>query len=640
MASVIGMYNQRVGSSPKRTPWAYQGWDKGQNSYAEDNEIRPNEYYYGKNCEIVGKSTIRMPRRGSVEFASKPGATNFNGWGVYKDPKNDTNIMLAMWDGHLYSITPGGVVTEIDGTKTWDSASVMRGVQVRESFYFGNDYDYLAKTDGSTVTRWATVTAVTGLSVSRTTGAGTAILHTYVVTAVTDTGETESCAEQSAYADTLKDGSSEITVTFNRKTDLNVLGYNIYRAIGGNTLTLLTFLDQQSAGATMSFVDDGVLEQSLVHEAPAYNSTGGVKGNIYGRYADTIFISGNSTEPDTVFYGGTGVNWENFSAAYNGGWIKIGRGDGEIVTAMIGFEDFLFIFKENSIWKFVFASDGGPQLSAVIPQYGTRSPDSVQRFEKDIMFLGSDGRFRLVGYEPNQLNVIRTTDISNRIQDDLDGLDKGDIGDFHAIYFEQKYILCNKEKAYAYDRRYVGFLGEWTGYTYDRFLSWDKGTGTPLLFGAQTGTGKIIQLLVDGTYDDNGQNIASTLRVKRMDGGDDTYKKFYEFTKIKVKNPRGLINLSTFKDGESLIDEVPIDFDTGGGIDEYMFDEPMFDESVSITEVGDQIQIITKELYFEAYSIYHQIDVAGNSNNHVLVQSMNGIYQTEDPDYFDSDRVI
>ena len=149
-----------------------------------------------------------------------------------------------------------------------------------------------------------------------------------------------------------------------------------------------------------------------------------------------IFICNNLQEPDTVFFGGTGSAWESFNPSDNGGWVKPGRGDGEKCTAMIGFEDFLFIFKENSIWKFTFGSDGGPVLVSVIPQYGTSSPDTVWRMEKDVFYVGTDGRFRLLGYEPNQLNVIRTTDFSNRIQPKVDNLDFNNPQNIFAVFFQ------------------------------------------------------------------------------------------------------------------------------------------------------------------------------------------------------------
>lgn len=634
-----GRIAQRTGSAPRERFWKYDGWPRGENSFAEDNEIRDDEFYELVNGEIVGRASIRLPRRGSREFATIPSATSFNGWGVYKDPITGTNIIIIQISGRVYKVTTGGVVTEIDNTKTWDTTARMRGILLRGWFYFGNKEDYMAKTDGDTIVRWNLVTAVTLTAVNRT-GTDAGVNYEYGVTAVTDNGETEISNTIIQTGPLTLDNSNYLDVVWTRKTDAEIKGYNIYRGVKGGTMTLLAFVDQAAAGATMTYSDKGVDVQSLIYEAPTFNTTGGVKGNIWGKYANTLFVAGNDMEPDTVFYGGTGANWESFSPSDNGGWVKPGRGDGEEVTAMIGFEDFLFIFKETSIWKFVFGSDGGPSLSAVIPQYGTKSPDSVQRFEKDILFLGSDGRYRILGYEPSQLNVIRTTDISNRIQPKIDALSKSNIAQWFAAVFDQKYLLCDSEVAYPYDRRYIGFVGKWDNYTYDAFLVWDKGSNQQKLFGIETGTGKIVQLLVDETYDDDGDNINCSLRVKRIDGGEDTILKYFYHSRFKFKYPRGVMNLITYKDGSVLVDTTSVAFAVGGGVGEYMWDEPMFDEGITVETVADAIQVVKKLLEFEAYSIYHQINIVGNQYNHCIVQTMSGMFEVEDIDFERDELVI
>lgn len=633
-----GFYSQLSGQDPKLRAWKYDGWRYGQNSFAEDNEIKDQEFYDGENIELIGKSSVRMPRRGSRQFAEIVGATAFNGWGVYKDPITNTNIMLTMYDGHLYKINASGVTSEIDSGETWDSVAKMRGILLRGYFYFGNAVDFMAKTDGDSITRWDDVTAVTLNSVTLS-GSGATDIYEYGITVTTDVGETEISNTIQAYGPGTLDSSNKFNVVFDRKTDANVRGYNIYRAVNGGTMTLLSFLDQQTSGDTLTYTDNGSEVQSLIYEAPTFNTTGGVKGNIYAKYANSLFIAGNLQEPDTVFYGGTGSNWESFSPTHNGGWVKPGRGDGERVTAMIGFEDFLFIFKENSIWKFVFGSDGGPTLIAVIPQYGTSSPDTVWRMEKDILFLGSDGQFRIIGYEPNQLNVVRVTSISNRIQNELDALDKSDMDAFFSAFYDQKFILCNGTLAYPYDRRYTAFLGKWTNYSFKRFLVWDQDTGQQKLFGALN-DGRIMQLLVDNTYDDDGDSIRSSLRVKRIDGGEDTILKYYYSTKTKLKNPRGALKFYTYKDGSTLVDEPNVTFNVGGGIDEYMFDEAMFDEGVGIESVPDALSILKKNLEFEAYSVYHQIVVQGNQFNHCIIQTMSGLFEYEDVDYERDELII
>lgn len=639
MSQGAGYYSQWTGAQPGLKKWKYDGWAKGQNSYSHDNETRDDEWVRGVNVELVNRSTIRMGRRGHRSFAEILGAENFNGWGVYKNPKTGSNYMLAQVDGRLYKISTAGVVQEIDNTKTWDTSAKMRGVLLREWFYFGNGVDYMAKTDGSSIVRWNSVTAPTGVSLTKA-GTGSEWLYEYAVAVVTDVGETEiSTVVQDFHAATL-DNTNYFTVTWNRKTDANVRGYNIYKAIKGSTITMLTFVDQQSSGATMSFADKGVLQRSLLFEAPSYNTTGGVKGNLFAKYYNTLFIAGNLEEPDTVFYGGTGDNWESFSPSDNGGWVKPGRGDGERVTQMIGFEDFLFIFKENSVWKFIFASDGGPQLTAVIPQYGTSSPDTVWRMEKDIVFMGSDGRYRVMGYEPNQLNVIRTTDISNRIQPDLDAMNKTNLDNLSGFFFEQKFAVCDRNVAYPYDRRYLGFLGQWTNYHFERFLVWDQGTGAPRLFGAEQGTGKIKQLLVDNTWDDDGTSIACSFRPKTVDGGEDTMIKTYFDLTYKVRSPIGLLTFNIYSNNELIESDPHVFGQADQGFESYMWDEPMWDEGLTQTIVTQSVELVKKDLEtLEEYSIYPEIIVNANVYNHVFVQTISGKFELEDSDH-ERDEVL
>lgn len=632
MSQGAGYYSQVTGAQPKKQIWKYKGWARGQNSYSEDNEIRADEWYDARDIELTGKGSIRLGRRGHRTFTTIGSAVNFNGWGIYKNPKTSANYLIAQFDGKVYKITTAGAVNEIDATKTWDATAKMRGVLLREWFYFGNGVDALAKTDGETITRWSLVTAPTGLSLSKS-GSGSDSLYEYTISVVTDVGETEVAAVVSDYHAANLDNSNYFTVTWNRKTDTNVKGYNIYKAIKGSTVTLLTFIDQQSSGATMSFADKGVIERSLIYEAPTYNTTGGVKGNLFGKYSNTLFVAGNKEEPDTVFYGGTGDNFESFSPSDNGGYVKPGRGDGERVTAMIGFEDFLLIFKENSIWKFVFSSDGGPSLSAVIPQYGTSSPDTVWRMEKDIIFLGSDGRYRVVGYEPNQLNVIRTTDISNRIQPNLDSLDTSSLDNIHAVFYEQKFIACDRNIALPYDRRYLGFLGQWSNYNFDKFIVWDQGAGEQKMYGVEHDTGTIKQLLVNDTWDDDGKTIPCSFRPKTIDGDQDTLK-YYASTTFKLKDSVGIIRFNTYYDGNNLLDSDPVTFGSSNiGVEKYMWDEPMWDEGATVVVSNKVIDLVKKDIELEAYNLYHEVQVDANSYNHGVLQTMSGLYEYEDTDY-------
>jgi hypothetical protein len=153
-----------------------------------------------------------------------------------------------------------------------------------------------------------------------------------------------------------------------------------------------------------------------------------------------------------------------------------------------------------------------------------------------------------------------------------------------------------------------------------------------MLFAIENGTGRIMHVLVDDTYDDDGVVIPASLRVKRIDGGEDTVLKYFFHSRIKLKYPRGTIKLITYRDGASLVDETSMSFDIGSGVGQFMFDEPMFDEGKTITNIVDAIQTIKKLLEFEAYSVYHQLEVQGNQYNHCIVQTMSGMFEVEDID--------
>lgn len=630
----MGFYAQRIGDSPSKIRWKFIGWQRGQNSYADDNEIRDTEYYNGINVELVGKGSVRLPRRGCRLFAKIENATKFNGWGVYTEAVSGNSYLIVMANGRLYKITASGEVSEIDNTQTWNENARMRGVQMRNWFYFGSKENYLSKTNGTTVVRWQPITKVSNLSLSLS-GSGNEVLYSYTVTAVTATGETEYCTPVSSFGPYKLDNNNYFSLTWTRKTDSNVVGYNIYKSTRGTAHYLLTYLDQKPSGATMTFYDKGIEKStSLLYEAPSYNTTAGVSGDIVGKYANTLFVAGVRNEPDTVFYTGTGDGYESFSPDKNGGWVKPGRGDGEQVTGLIGFDDFLFIFKENSIWRFTFGSDGAPTLAAAIPEYGTSSTDSIRRLEKDIMFYGSDNRIRTLGYAPTQLNVIYTTDISNRVQNKIDLWQEPNLQNIHAITYEQKYILCNRSEAIAYDRRYLGFLGVWSNYKYDAFLIWDANTGKQKCYGFEKDTGEIHQILCDYVYDDNGKMIEAVFQPKTIDGGEYETLKYFRNYHVRVKNALGRIRIDTYIDNTLYASDV-YDY---GGVSDYTFeafawDEAYWEETNSIVILTYKEDIITKNIYDEAYKLSCVFTVQGNANNIVTIQEMAGFADFEDYDY-------
>ena len=638
----ISTYAQRAGTKPSIKRFKFPSFAKGANNFADDNEIRNDEFYQGQNIELVGIGGVRLPRRGTEELTEISGLNGYDGVAVYKNQSSGTNVLILWGGGKTYKWTGSGTPTDISGSYSWTSGNKMRGAIVRENLYFGNGVEYLSKYDDSSVSQWTYVSKVTGLSATAqgTTGS---TQYEYTVTAVTDSGETEKCTNVTiTNGNETLDSSNYNRLTWDRKTDSSVTGYNVYgRTSDGNGPMLLTFVDQPSSGSTVTYDDKGTETPSTIFFPPTFNTTGGVKASLLTDYKDSIIASGVSGQPDILFYSGVQENWETFSPAYGGGWIRIRAGDGDKVTALINYEDYVIVFKGWSIHKFDFGGTGGaPRVSSLLFDYGTQSPDTVMRVQNDIFFFGSDKKIRVLGYEPNILNMIRTTDISNRISDRLDAIDFSTPENIHAVFFEDKYILCDGSYAYPYDRRYLAFLDVWTNFNYSRLVVWDGIGNERRLYGLSNSDGKIYRVLKDNTYDDNGSAINAYIRTRNEDGGEFWRIKTWLWCEFRFKHVQGEVNIKSVKDGTMEIDTASVSSASPAGIGYSMVGEFMVGSGGGSTpEASSRDAPKRKEYFIEARTMYWEISVNSLSSRATL-QSIEGAYEIEDVDYVDSSRII
>lgn len=632
-----GYYSQLIGTTPRTGAFAYKDFSKGLNIFSTHNEIRDDEFYEGENIMITGKGSIQMPRNGSVLFAKKNGATVYNGGGVFKDKTTNppTNTPLFMFDGRLYKYSSGSL-TEIDPSKTWDANAKIQGEMFWDYFYFCNGVDPLTKVNLTTVIKFIEIQKPSSITVTYT-GSGNDYVYRYAVTVVTKTGETDAKESGDFWGKKSLDASNYFTISCPRNNDSNVVGYNVYRSINGSRLQFVQFIPQPASGNPQ--LQDVGLSSSPQYEAPVYNTTGGVKGRFIGVFKNTLFVAGVDDYPDILFFTGTGENPDSFSLDDNGGWIRVNYGDGERITALKNFDIYLLVIKQSRVFRLDFNEAGFVTLATAEALYGSPYPYSIDKFEKDLIMLGSDNRIRTLGYEPNLLNVIRTTDISNRIQSIIDEeFDLSNSDNIIGVYWKQKYILCDGKIAICYDRRYTGFHGKWTNYNYAGFLIYND-----ILLGIKN-NGNIEKLLVDGVYEDNGSPIYAVFRPKTVDGQEDTLVKFFRYYKVKLKDFYGAFKLQTYLDGLTLEDERSIAIGGMTGIASSMWGQTMFAEGSggvqTQTSALGTSKILTKEIFKEGYYFHIKFIINGNSENHLTIQSITGIYDYEDVDYYKNEEVI
>ena len=192
-----------------------------------------------------------------------------------------------------------------------------------------------------------------------------------------------------------------------------------------------------------------------------------LKGSLVG--------AGLIGEEHRLFFSGTGDKYESFSPAHNGGWVDVRPGDNDLgINGFSPFEQKVIVAKQNSVHQFYFdASSGDAIIQELISYVGCGAPGSMIVMENDIAMLDSEKKNQNRGLQPNFNTAIRTTSLSEgRIQSLLDEADSTYLANAEAVYHEGRYILAlttqgstTNDRVVVYDRRYLAFLGKWTGKT-------------------------------------------------------------------------------------------------------------------------------------------------------------------------------
>ncbi len=126
------------------------------------------------------------------------------------------------------------------------------------------------------------------------------------------------------------------------------------------------------------------------------NSSGAPVGKYIDNYRSRVWITGNATYPDRVFYSSTPtlvatpvITWDQ--SVSSGQWIDIAPQNGESNTAIINAKNSLLVFKNNSMFRIFNINKADPD-----PQYyvGTYSQESVVKTPAGIFFHHPSGFYQ------------------------------------------------------------------------------------------------------------------------------------------------------------------------------------------------------------------------------------------------------
>lgn len=218
-------------------------------------------------------------------------------------------------------------------------------------------------------------------------------------------------------------------------------------------------------------------------------------------------------------------------------FVDISPSDGEPVTGLFAFQDFLIITKTRSIWTCTMDSaTNKPVIQLVTRAAGCVSFNTGQAVKNDFYMLSDQGVITL-GNERNYVSAtLRHNLVSEKISDIMGSINQSVWKRATAVFWDNMYILSFpygnstvNDRMVAIDVRY----GAWTVWDNLDARSWliytTASSKTELYFLSENQ--KYIRQVIPGFYYDNADAIVAYWRSKGIDAGAlDVTKRWTYFT--------------------------------------------------------------------------------------------------------------
>jgi len=638
------------GSNLPAKDWIFDGFNLGVNNFALATELKGNELEQANNFELYGKRSAR-PRRGGEKLGNSLDGNSVDGLFQYKE--GEANDILGISAGKLRKYNPLTEDWDLVTGGDFTSGLRTRGVKLRGNLYFGNGVDNFTRYNGTIAATFAAIAAPAGGGIAVVGAAGTTS-YSYLITTVTDKGESLPSAQLDlSTGNAVLDTTNKNRITFTRRTESQVVGYNIYgRKLTGMGITLMKYIDQPASGATVTYDDIGS-DTPQIWLPPEGDSTDGPSLTMWEQLRGSLVGAGDINSPHRLYFSGTGERYESFSPAHNGGWVDVRPGDNDKgVNGFAPFEAKIIVLKERSVHNFTFsATTGDAVIGEIITYVGCGAPGSVVVMENDVAFIDSERKLRVLGYEPNFSSAIRTSSLSEgRTQELFEDIDPDYLFQAEAAYFQGRYILAytptgstKNERVIIYDRKYLSFLGTWDGADchIKSFILYDGKDGKQRLFCGSSDTGAVFEFNVEGklvNYD--GSVIYSVIRTRNEDLGNSGQSKLWKWCDLRIFRVAGTIKLKTILNGATTFDERSFSSVIRGGFGIKRWGTFLFGAKLGESaSASDLDKTFRKEIYEIANSLQYEISKNDATTDFILV-SMRGEALMLPQEVFDSSNVI
>lgn len=204
-------------------------------------------------------------------------------------------------------------------------------------------------------------------------------------------------------------------------------------------------------------------------------------------------------------------------------FVDLSTSDGEPITLLFEFQDYLIIGKTNSLWSMTFDETNKPVIQLITRAAGCVSPKSAAAVGNDVYLLSEAGPISL-GNEKNYATGLRTNVLSERIQQFIDMITPSARSKAVAAYHDHMYILgvpyngsTTINAVLMLDTRFGGW-SLWDTINSKFLLSHIDSNNVRHLYFVQEGSTTISEI-VAGYYYDRYEGINAYWKSKAVDAG-------------------------------------------------------------------------------------------------------------------------
>ena len=587
--------------NPTRKDELVTGFIGGLNLFQDETAIKNGELTEAKNIQLSVDGI--EPRGGTYHYGTESGTRVLGAFPYYGSDGARELLRFAKGANDKLQKYVNGVPTDI-GTKTFDDSVPMNFVQANDRVYIFNGVDNLSYYDGTTVQTYTALTTPANLTVtpSGTTGSTT---YSYRVSAFNSVGETVACTSVQTTT-----GNAVLNATnynaLNWDDVAGAIGYNIYGryATGlGETYLGTVYVSEYN--------DKGQDDPSTSILAPEANSTLGIIGSMPIFAISRIFVAGIKGNTSRLAFSGTGEKVGDFSTpSFGAGGVDVFKNDGSAITAIIGFQGGVIVFKENAIYKFSFTSDGYQQLEEIVKGFGAIGFRSVRHVENDIIFASrKDGRlaFYSLGNQENYIaTVLRTNELSIKIEPYLKDVALDCLDNSAGYYYQNLYICAIpksgstlNDRIWVLDTRFGAWV-YWEGLSPNMFVAFLDDSGNEGLYYADETSGYLVEMFKD-ERNDSGVAIDVLWATKSFNQGQFNKQKRYHNPTLQFKDVSTSTNIKgyIYLDGVENSAEFTINQQTlsGGGVGAFIVGETLPGDAPSTSIDSGGSSDIPVEIY-------------------------------------------